>query len=163
MRSLLYFLCGIRLLVIRHPSSVGDVITIGGVVTEEQDIAHSKYLDQVYTQSGTLYDNIPNASGPEKNAPLLLGKESHAIDGIIGSDILQSLSQPYGIALTSSSQNPQSHPLTASTIDINSFSSNKGKQQQTTGSKKKGKGKKKKDSSLEDKKINYSSDEKRNP
>ena len=31
----------------------------GGVVTEEQLISHAQYLDLLYTQSGTLYENIP--------------------------------------------------------------------------------------------------------
>ncbi len=37
----------------------------GGVVTEEQVIARAEHLDMIYTQSGTLYDKIPDAPRPE--------------------------------------------------------------------------------------------------
>jgi hypothetical protein len=35
---------------------------MGGVVTEEEAIARAQYLDLVYSQSGTLYELIPNAT-----------------------------------------------------------------------------------------------------
>jgi hypothetical protein len=35
-------------------------VTMGGVVTEEEAIARAQYLDLVYSQSGTLYELIPN-------------------------------------------------------------------------------------------------------
>jgi hypothetical protein len=34
---------------------------MGGCVTEEQAIARAQYLDLVYSQSGTLYELLPNA------------------------------------------------------------------------------------------------------
>ena len=34
-------------------------VAMGNVVTEEQSISHSQYLDLVYSQSKTLYDIIP--------------------------------------------------------------------------------------------------------
>ena len=37
---------------------------MGGVVTEEKEISRAQYLDLVYSQSGTLYDLIPNAPQP---------------------------------------------------------------------------------------------------
>ena len=45
------------------PSITEDVVK-GGVVTEEQVIAYAQYLDFIYTQSGTLYDTIPDAPRP---------------------------------------------------------------------------------------------------
>jgi len=36
-------------------------VAMGGVVTEEEAIAHVQYLDLVYSQSSTLYELIPNA------------------------------------------------------------------------------------------------------
>jgi hypothetical protein len=35
-------------------------VAMGGVVTEEESIACAQYLDLVYSQSGTLYELIPN-------------------------------------------------------------------------------------------------------
>jgi hypothetical protein len=37
-------------------------VAMGGVVTEEEAIARAQYLDLVYSQSGTLYELIPNAT-----------------------------------------------------------------------------------------------------
>jgi len=50
------------------PSIIEDVAK-GGVVTEEQVIAREKYLDLIYTQSGMLYDKIPDAPRPEFFVP----------------------------------------------------------------------------------------------
>jgi hypothetical protein len=40
---------------------------MGGVVTEEKDIAHAQYLDLVYSQFGMLYDLIPHDPLPSTN------------------------------------------------------------------------------------------------
>lgn len=58
----------------------------GGVVTEEKVIAHIQYLDLIYTQSGTLYDKIPDAPRPKFYIPPppKSNKDSHAGDGVIG-------------------------------------------------------------------------------
>ena len=45
-------------------SSIIEDVAKGGVVTEEQVIARAQYLDLIYTQSGTLYDKIPDAPRP---------------------------------------------------------------------------------------------------
>ena len=37
-------------------------VTMGGAVTKEQAITWDQYLDLVYSQSGTLYDLLPNVS-----------------------------------------------------------------------------------------------------
>ena len=39
-------------------------VAMGSVVTEEQAISRAQYLDLVYSQSGTLYDLIPQAPHP---------------------------------------------------------------------------------------------------
>ena len=44
--------------------AITEDVAKGGVVTEEQVIARAQYLDLVYTQSGTLYDKIPDAPRP---------------------------------------------------------------------------------------------------
>ena len=111
-----------------------------------------------------LYDKIPNNLRTSNIVPpLLSGKDSHVVDGIIGSTNMQTTSEPYGIAPPPSAKNPQSHTPAASTSEINVISSNKGKYQQQLGRKKKEKGKKKKYPSPEDKKTNHSSDEKWKP
>jgi len=35
-------------------------VSQGAIVMEEKLISHAEYLDLVYTQSGTLYEKIPN-------------------------------------------------------------------------------------------------------
>jgi hypothetical protein len=37
-------------------------VTMGGVVIEEEAISRAQYLDLVYSQSGTLYELIPNST-----------------------------------------------------------------------------------------------------
>ena len=56
-------------------------IAMGVCVTEEQAIARAQYLDLVYSQSGTLYDYLPDAPRPgTSKAP-----PTPTVDGIIGS------------------------------------------------------------------------------
>jgi hypothetical protein len=56
---------------------------MGGVVTEEQAISHAQYLDLVYSQMGTLYDLIPDASRSSTNPTSKPLKASHVVDGVI--------------------------------------------------------------------------------
>lgn len=44
-------------------------IAMGACVTEEQVIARAQYLDLVYSQSGTLYDYLPDAPRPGTSKP----------------------------------------------------------------------------------------------
>ena len=43
-------------------------VTLGGAVTKYQSIHHAQHLDLIYSQSSTLYNNIPN-SPRNSNAP----------------------------------------------------------------------------------------------
>jgi hypothetical protein len=54
---------------------------MGGAVTEEETIARAQYLDLVYSQSGTLYDFLPNAAraNTDTSKP---SSSSHADDEI---------------------------------------------------------------------------------
>ena len=61
---------------------------MGGVVTEEEAIARARYLDLVYSQSGTLYELILNATRAT-NDPSKPSSASH-MDGVIGSVKTQS-------------------------------------------------------------------------
>jgi hypothetical protein len=63
---------------------------MGGVVTKEESISRAQYLDLVYSQSGTLYELIPNAprTSPNLSKPSSM---AHA-DGVIGAVKTQSLS-----------------------------------------------------------------------
>ena len=83
-------------------------VAMGGAVTEEQAISRAQYLDLVYSQSGTLYDIIPNAPRSTNNPSRPHALEFHA-DGTIGS----MKSQPQ--ASTSSKKNApaSSPPVTA--------------------------------------------------
>jgi hypothetical protein len=70
-------------------------VAMGGVVTEEEAIARAQYLDLVYSQSGTLYELIPNATRANTD-PSKPSSTSHA-DGVIGSVKTQSVSQSTGM------------------------------------------------------------------
>ena len=56
---------------------------MGGAVIEEQAISRAQYLDLVYSQSGMLYDLIPQAPHPSTN-PVKPPIET-PVDGIVGS------------------------------------------------------------------------------
>ena len=88
---------------------------MGGVVTEEQDIIQSQYLDLVYSQSGTLYDLILQALRPSTD-PAKPPVET-PIDGIVGS--IQSLPIP------KPTKKPQTSTPTPSTpkvfVEVNSI------------------------------------------
>jgi len=66
------------------PSIIEDIAN-DEVVTEEQVIARAQYLDLIYTHPDTLYDKIPNAPRPSDIVPPTPSKESHGVDGVIGS------------------------------------------------------------------------------
>jgi hypothetical protein len=70
-------------------------VAMGGVVTEEEDIARAQYLDLVYSQSSTLYELIPNSTHAT-NDPSKPSSASHA-DGVIGSVKTQSTTQSAGM------------------------------------------------------------------
>jgi hypothetical protein len=69
-------------------------VAMGGVVTEEEAISRAQYLDLVYSQSGTLYELIPNATRATTD-PSKPSSTSHA-DGVIGTVKTQSTSQSTG-------------------------------------------------------------------
>jgi hypothetical protein len=130
-------------------SFVNDIacdIAMGGVVTEEQAISHPQYLDLVYSQTGTLYDFLPDAPRPSTTATSTTHAASHAVDGAIGTFHAQphstqaSTTNPKSVA--SNVQHATSPtPPTGKTSEVNSvqstpFGKNKSK---------KGKGKNKED------------------
>jgi hypothetical protein len=57
---------------------------MGGVVTEEKAISHAQYLDLVYSQTGTLYDLLPELPCPGASSTSTAPAASHAVDGMIG-------------------------------------------------------------------------------
>jgi len=77
-----------------------------------------------------LYNKITMALRPSNIVPSLSAKESHVVDGIIGSTSSQTASKPSGIDLIVLMQNPRSYPPIDSTSNINVISSNKGKSRQ---------------------------------
>jgi hypothetical protein len=64
---------------------IGKYISMGGVVTEEQAISRAQYLDLVYSQTGTLYDLLPDLPRPGTSTTSTAPAASHAADGVIGS------------------------------------------------------------------------------
>ena len=69
-------------------------VAMSGAVTEEDVIRRAQHLDLIYSQSGTLYDIIPNAPRPSNETPRTT-PGAHA-DGVIGSITTSSVSQVVG-------------------------------------------------------------------
>ena len=78
---------------------IGRNVSMGGTVTEEETIAQDQYLDLVYSQSGTLYDFLLNATQANTD-PSKPSSSSH-VDSVIGSVKTQSTSQSTTISSTS--------------------------------------------------------------
>jgi len=123
--------------------SITEDVAKGGVVTEVQVIARAQYLDLIYTQSGTLYDKIPDAPRPEffVPPPPKSNNDFHASDGMIGTTSTKSTKAAYKKARKTSNQNANEELLTS---EVNVVSTDKGKEAKQPGGKKKSKGKKKK-------------------
>ena len=77
-------------------------IAMGGVVTEEQEISRAQYLNLVYSQTGTLYDLLPDAPRPSTSSTSTTSATSHAADSVIGTFH----AQPHSVQ--TSSNNPKS-------------------------------------------------------
>ena len=55
---------------------------MGGAITEEKAISWDQYLDLVYSQSGTLYDLIPNDPCPNTNS--IKPPAENPVDSVVG-------------------------------------------------------------------------------
>jgi hypothetical protein len=131
-------------------SLIGQIardVAMGGVVTEEKVISRAQYLDIIYSQTGTLYDLIPDAPRPSTNPTPTPPTTSHAADGVIGTFHVeaQSTHASHTNPKYNSSNvhnNPTPTPSSGKTYEVNSVQSTPtGKNQ----NKKKGKGKNKED------------------
>jgi len=70
--------------------SITEDVAKGGFVTKEQAISRAQYLKLIYTQSGMLYDKIPNAPRPAFTIPPPpSSKDSHVDDSVIRSSSTQ--------------------------------------------------------------------------
>jgi hypothetical protein len=103
-------------------------IAMGGVVTQEHAISHAQYLDLVYSQTGSLYDLLPDAPCPSTSATSTTLVASHAVDGVIGTFHAQphtaqtSSNNPKPIS--SNVQNaPSPTPPTGKTSELNAIQS----------------------------------------
>jgi hypothetical protein len=82
-------------------NKIGKDIAMGSVVTEEQAISRAQYLDLVYSQTGTLYDLLPDLPCPGTSTSSTPPTASHAADGVIGS----THSHSHSISTTTSKSN----------------------------------------------------------
>ena len=130
--------------------SITEDVAKGGVITEEQVIAPSQYLDLIYTQSGTLYDKIPDTPRPEFSVPPppKSNNDSHAGDGVISTTNTKSTKDTSKKARKISSQNAKEEILAS---EVNAVSTDKGKETKKLGGKKRGKNKNNQDNSPQDK------------
>jgi len=101
--------------------SITEDVAKGEVVTEEQAITCAQYLDLIYTQSGMLYDKIPDAPRPTFTVtpPPKSSRDSHANDGMIGSSSTQTVRGPssQNLAISNQNANPLEKTL-ASEINV---------------------------------------------
>src|SRR5579859_1555891 len=99
--------------------AITEDVAKGGVVTEEQVIARAQYLDLIYTQSGTLYDKIPDAPKLEFSVlpPPKSNNDSHAGDGVIGATDTKSTKATSKKAHNISNQNAKEE-LLASEVNV---------------------------------------------
>jgi hypothetical protein len=118
-------------------------VTMGGVVTEEQDISRDQYLDLVYSQSGTQYDLIPQAPCPSTNPNTPPSTESHVVNNAVGSVTQESTSKPFGQSKpkatpTNTTQNTTPRTtIPGKTFEVNAVQSTMTSKSQQPGSKKK--------------------------
>jgi hypothetical protein len=122
-------------------NKISNDIAMGGVVTDEQVISRTQYLDLVYLQMGTLYDLLPDAPRPSTTATSTTPIASHVVDGVIGTFHYQT-SHTNTKSIASNVQSALSPtPSTEKTYEVNSIQSTSvGKNKS-----KKGKGRKKED------------------
>jgi hypothetical protein len=106
-------------------NEIGKDIAMGGVVTEEQAISLAQYLDLVYSQTGTLYDLLPELPHPGTSSTSTTPAASHAADGVIGTAHVHS----HSVSSTtpkSTSSNVQNAPSlatsTGKTSEVNACS-----------------------------------------
>jgi hypothetical protein len=57
---------------------------MGGVVTKKNAINRAQYLDLVYSQTGTLYDLLPNLPRPSTSTTSTTLAALHVADGVFG-------------------------------------------------------------------------------
>lgn len=121
--------------------SITEDVAKGGVVTEEQVIACAQYLDLIYTQSGTLYDKIPDAPRPEFLVlpPPKSNNDSHVDDGVVGTTDTKLIRATSKKARKNSSQNANEELLAS---EVNAVLIDK--RNQATRRQENNKGKKKK-------------------
>jgi hypothetical protein len=95
---------------------------MGGVVTEEQAISRAQYLDLVYSQTGNLYDLLPDLPHPGTSTTSTALAVSQAADGVIGSTHSHSHSVSNTTPKSNSYnvQSASSHaPPTGKTFEVN--------------------------------------------
>jgi hypothetical protein len=103
-------------------NEISKDIAMGGVVTEEQAISHAQYIDLVYSQTGTLYDLLPELPRPGTSSTSTTPAASHAVDGVIGFAQAQShsVSSPNPKSTTSNVQSaPSPATSTGKTSKVN--------------------------------------------
>jgi hypothetical protein len=103
-------------------NKIAKDIAMGGVVTEEQAISRAQYLDLVYSQTGTLYDLLPDLPRPGTSSTSTAPVASHAADGVIGTTQAHShsVSTTNPKSNTSNVQNaPSPAPPAGKTSEVN--------------------------------------------
>ena len=84
---------------------IAQYVAMGSSVTEEQAISRAQYLDLVYSQSGTLYDLIPQAPCPSTD-PAKPPAEV-PVHGIVGSIQSPSAAKPAKQTQTATPSTPK--------------------------------------------------------
>jgi hypothetical protein len=105
-------------------NDISKDIFMGRVVIEEQAISRVQYLDLIYSQTGTLYNILPDTPRLSTTSTSIAPTTSHAIDGVIGTFHAQpQSSQASHTTPKSHSSNVQTSPIptppTSKTSEVN--------------------------------------------
>jgi len=123
-------------------SKIAKDIAMGGCVTKEQAITHTKHLDLVYSQAGTLYDMLPDAPIPSSDLATSKSLDTPPVDGVIflvTQTPAKSSSKQKSFSNTSSNDSSHNLPSLGKTSEVHAVQSTT--KEKSYKDKNKGKGK----------------------
>lgn len=94
---------------------------MAGCITEEQAITRAQYLDLVYSQSGTLYELLPNSLRPSFNPTASKSPFVPPVDGVIDSvsqTPLKTSSKQKSVSNVSPNSSSQNLPSPGKTSEV---------------------------------------------
>jgi hypothetical protein len=108
-------------------------VAMSRAVTKEDVIRRAQHLDLIYSQSGTLYDTIPEASRPSNDkSRSTLGPHANGVIGFVSSSVVNQVSRKLGQIANTDNPTPTASTMTSTTstqsIDVNLIQTSKSNQ-----------------------------------